>query len=97
MSDWIWLVLAILASYRISRMLAVEEGPFGIFDKARARFDPKQETWLGRGLNCPLCIGFYVSLAVAALLLPVPSWQILVLNWLAVAGGMAALHLWLEK
>lgn len=78
-------------------MLAVEEGPFGIFDAARVRLDPEQKTWLGRGLNCPLCIGFYVSLAVSAMLLPWSGWRMLFLDWLGVAGAMAALHLWLEK
>lgn len=93
---WLWIVLAILASYRVSRMLAVEEGPLGLFDAVRVRLDPAQKTWLGRGVNCPLCIGFYVSLGVVVLLLPFLSWQTLILEWLGVAGGMAVLHLWLE-
>lgn len=97
MSDWVWIVLGILASYRIARILAVEEGPFGVLDAIRNRLDPKQETWLGRGLNCPLCAGFWVSLAVSLVLLPWSDWRSLCLTWFAVAGGMAALHLWLEK
>ncbi len=97
MSDFLLLVLAVFASYRLARMLAMEEGPFGILDTVRVRIDPEQKTWLGRGLNCPLCIGFYVSLAVTLILLPFATWQQSVLNWLGVAGAMAALHLWLEK
>lgn len=78
-------------------MLAVEEGPLGIFDKVRVRLDPEQKTWLGRGVNCPLCIGTWVSLVVSVFLLPWSGWQLLLLYWFGVAGGMAALHLWLEK
>lgn len=78
-------------------MLAMEEGPLGIFDAVRVRLDPEQKTWLGRGVNCPLCIGFYTSLAVVAVLLPWSGWQLLLLYWFSVAGGMAALHLWLER
>lgn len=78
-------------------MLAMEEGPLGIFDAVRVRLDPEQKTWLGRGLNCPLCVGFWVSLVVSAVLLPWSGWQLLLLYWFGVAGGMAVLHLWLEN
>ncbi len=75
----------------------MEEGPLGILGAIRVRLDPEQKTWLGRGLNCPLCVGFWVSLMVSLALLPWSGWQSLLLYWLGVAGAMAALHLWLEK
>ena len=85
------IALSILATYRIALMFSTEEGAFGIFDKVRERFDPKQETWLGRGLNCPLCIGFWIAL-VFALFLPNP-----LLSWFAVAGGQVLLQKWTER
>lgn len=97
MPDWIWLAAGILASYRVARMLAVEEGPFALFERVRARLGgEEQATWLGRGVACPLCIGFYISF-VMALLVPAVSIQAFVLDWLAVAGGMTILHLWIER
>lgn len=57
------MIVSALASYRVARMLALETGPFGLFAGVRSRFDPKQETWIGKGLNCPYCIGMWASLA----------------------------------
>lgn len=93
-------ILAVLAAYRIARMLAMEEGPLELFARVRDRFDPEQKTWLGRGLNCPLCIGMYVSLAMALLLAhqdPTMHRSETVLAWLGIAGGQTLLHLWAEK
>jgi len=58
------LIIIALASYRAARMIAQEEGPFSLFSKVRYRVDPKQDTWVGRGINCPLCIGIYSSIAL---------------------------------
>lgn len=97
MSDWLYLAAGILASYRVARMLGMEEGPFGLFERARARLGgEEQATWLGRGISCPLCIGLYASFVIA-LLLPAASVPVFILNWLAIAGGMTVLHLWIER
>ena len=90
------LALAILATYRVALMLATEEGAFGLFVFVREHIDPEQTTWLGRGLNCPLCIGFWLALACACLL-PFVSWQMFVLNWLGIAGGAVLLIKWSER
>ena len=84
-------LLAILAAYRVARMLALEDGPLDVFAHLRARLDPEQTTWLGRGVNCPLCIGFWVSLIFAAML-PFADWQTFIITWLAIAGGQTFLH-----
>jgi hypothetical protein len=84
-------IAGVLACYRVARMLALEDGPSDLFATVRGRFDPQQATWVGRGLNCPLCIGFWVALVVAALI-GAGSWQSFILLWLAVAGGQVVLH-----
>ena len=92
------IVLAILATYRVASMLATEEGAFGIFQSIRERIDPQQETWLGRGINCPLCIGFWVALVLALLLMRrfgLGETDTLFV-WLGVAGGAALLHRWID-
>ena len=90
------IILAIFATYRIAHMLATEEGAFSLFANIRERFDPRQETWVGRGLNCALCIGFWTAFVIA-LLIPFTTWQGFLLHWLGIAGAQAALHIWLER
>lgn len=93
------LILAVLATYRLALMIATEEGAFGVFAFIRGRIDPDQETWIGRGLNCPLCIGFWVALGITLLLahhFPMSETEI-VLHWLGIAGGAVVLHKWLER
>lgn len=93
-------IFAVLATYRVARMLALEEGAFGIFATIRERFDPQQETWLGRGLNCPLCIGFWVALVFALLLAhqnTTMGRSETLLAWFAIAGGQTALHLLIRE
>jgi len=84
------LLLASLITYRMARMLAWEEGPFSVFVKFRGRFDPDQRTWLGRGLNCPLCVGFWLALPITALFMPL-DWS-LIIAWWAVAGAQTVLQ-----
>jgi hypothetical protein len=91
-------ILAILATYRVARMLALEEGAFGLFEWVRVEIGGTnpESTWLSRGLHCPLCISFWIAL-LAALLLPFASWQIFVLSWLGIAGGAVVLFELVER
>lgn len=59
-------IIAALAVYRVSRMITDEEGPFEVFTKLRGRFKP--DTWIGRGLECMMCVSFWVALPFALLL-----------------------------
>ena len=87
------LILSVLAVYRVARMLALEEGAFGAFAWVRERIDPEQETWLGRGVNCPLCISFWLAALPAAYLTieyqaTIASGAIM---WLGIAGACVIL------
>ena len=73
-------VIGAIAAYRVSYLIAREEGPLGVFALLRERIDPHQKTWVGRGLNCVLCVSFWVTLAVSIII--GVSW----LEWLAMAG-----------
>lgn len=89
-------ILAILASYRLARMIAVEDGAFDVFVWIREHIDPEQRTWLGRGLNCRHCVGFWTSLVWALLLahqdLTMQRSETL-LAWIAISGGATFLFL----
>lgn len=95
------IILAILATYRIALILATEEGAFGIFALIRERIDPKQATWLGRGLNCPYCIGFWIAFVMTILIThdsfsAESAMRIYLVNWFAIAGGQVLLQKWME-
>lgn len=87
---WLLLVLLTLAVYRVSHMLAYEDGPFDVF--ARMRGAVGQASWIGRGLHCVLCLSFWLSLVVFFLLYPVVGVVMGVVAWQAVAGGVLVLH-----
>lgn len=80
-----------LAAYRLSRMLAMEDGPFDVFVRIRARFDPLQTTWLGRGVNCPLCVGFWASLFVLAVWF-IPGAGPIIVTWWAISGAQTVIQ-----
>lgn len=76
------LIIATLAAYRISRMITAEEGPFGVFLLIREHIDRDQQTWVGRGLSCILCVSFWVTGATSLII--GATW----LEWLGMAGAI---------
>lgn len=85
----LWITLATLATYRLSRMIALEDGPADVFSSTREWVG--QLTWTGRGLHCVLCLSFWLSWLVA-LLLPLATWQEYILASLGIAGGVVVIH-----
>jgi hypothetical protein len=92
-------LVAALAVYRLSRMVAEEEGPGAIFTKLRGAFDPDQQTWVGRGLNCPICVSFWVALpaAIAITVLGYADVYAWPLTWLALSAGTVVIKKWEHK
>lgn len=82
MSPWLF-VLVTLAVYRVARIIAMEDGPFDVFARIRGAIDPNQRAWIGRGLNCVLCISFWIA-GLAALIVGA-TW----IEWLAMSGVIA--------
>jgi hypothetical protein len=83
---WMLLLLAIFGTYRLSRMLAQEEGPFAIFFTVRERAG--QKDWFGRGLHCTLCWSWWIAAAAALylVLMGKAGWAEFVLLWFGIAG-----------
>lgn len=99
MHDLVTVLLAILATYRIARMMAYEEGPYGIFTALRLWAggmdlgpDGQPDTALGRLVTCPLCIGVYVAAIHAVMVMWPTTWGNLWLIWLGIAGGQTYLQ-----
>jgi hypothetical protein len=84
------LIIAILATWRVSCMIYFDPGPFELFERLRENLgvyitdkSGKPKTFLARQFSCFWCITFYVALLVGpvALLWPWP------LIPLALSGG----------
>lgn len=60
-------IIASLATHRLIRLVMADEGPFGVMQWLRDHADPDGKTWVGRGLNCPWCLSFWIGPFCAAL------------------------------
>lgn len=85
----LWIILAVLSTYRVSRMMALEDGPADVFSLMRERVG--QSSWIGRGLHCCLCLSFWLSW-LAVLLLPLQNVSEYVLAALGIAGAVVVIH-----
>ncbi len=59
------LIICALATYRVTRIVLLEDGPFDVFLKLRGALDPDARTWLGKGMQCAWCVSFWVGLGLA--------------------------------
>ena len=82
MSGWFGLLVAILATWRVSHLVAREDGPFDLVLKLRQRAGNGPA---GRLMDCPYCLSLWVAAPIAAWM--APGWIEGVLLWLAISGG----------
>jgi hypothetical protein len=84
---WLRFVLAILATWRVTHLLALEDGPWDIIARVRMRLG---DSVFGRLLDCFYCLSFWVSALIVLLMrLPPAEWP---LWWLACSGGACLLE-----
>lgn len=81
------IALAILATWRVTHLLANEDGPFDLIVRFRALFG---ESVLGRMLDCFNCLSLWVGAAIALLITREPIDLLLV--WLALSGAACLLE-----
>lgn len=79
--------MSILALYRLARMLSREDGPAYAFLLARGWVARRygDRSWQFEGVNCPLCLGFWLAWPIAAL--SATTWGRRLLVPLGLAGG----------
>jgi len=90
------LICAALAAYRLAYDLAYMDGPGALYTRIRGRaiLRWREGHWIVTGLNCPICLSFWLALPLTlAALWFAPgldpwAWP---LYWLAVAGGALVL------
>jgi hypothetical protein len=96
---WFDFLVVVLATYRLAALIATETGPGAIFAKFRAavgkRWPPDKDKgtqhWIDEGVNCPLCVGFYMSFAILGL------WQWELARWVIIALAVAGLQVFMQK
>lgn len=105
-SPVIWLILIVLATFRLAWLLTKEPGPFAIFEKARSRLNEQASkknyggfAWtLAELFNCSLCLGVYISLIVLAIYVAFPVGLVkFVILFLAISGAQTFLTLLIFK
>ncbi len=86
----IWLTVAVLATWRISSLLVLEDGPLDVFARVRRAIGAdgpgRIMPILGGLLSCLACTSVWVGLAVTATWWP-DTWQGWVLIPLALSTG----------
>lgn len=106
------IILVFFATYRLSSLIASEEGPYlsflykdpeqaGIFKWIRKKFGAydyiyeyddrgnqriKIKTNKGRGISCPLCVGFYVTALMVFLMYYSNKFTSLIIVFLGIWG-----------
>ena len=86
------LMLAILGVWRITHLLAVEDGPLDIFFRLRGFLG---NGFLGRLMDCFLCLSLWVAAPFAWFL--ADRWKERILLWLASSGGACLLQMVVTK
>lgn len=87
MAIWLRFTLAVLATWRVTHLLASEDGPADLIARIRARFG---EGIAGKLMDCFNCLSFWIA-APAALFVTRNLWD-WVLVWLALSGGACLLE-----
>jgi hypothetical protein len=89
---WVRFVLAVLATWRVTHLLASEDGPADIVFRLRKRLG---EGWVGSLMDCFNCLSLWVAAAAAFVVSTHPlMW---VVSWLALSGGACLLERLGEK
>lgn len=61
------LIAAAFATYRLAVLIAEEEGPWSLAQRLRNLHTA--DDWIGRGIRCPACVGFWVAWLTTAVAL----------------------------
>jgi Protein of unknown function (DUF1360) len=87
MSDWMRFAVAILATWRVTHLLASEDGPADLIFRFRALLG---QSLAGKLMDCFYCLSLWIA-APAALFVSIRPMEWL-LSWLALSGGACLLE-----
>ena len=92
MSEWpVWLrfALAVLATWRVVRLIAHEDGPFDVVVRVRRRLGDGE---VGQLMDCPYCASFWVAAPFAFCVSTLRDPAALAVAWIAISGGASLLE-----
>lgn len=90
--DWYWFALGVLAAWRVTHLLHLEYGPFGVIAKARA---VAMRLSLGDLMDCFYCLSVWTALPVAWWL--GTNWPERVVIWLACSAAAILIEVGIVK
>jgi Protein of unknown function (DUF1360) len=84
-------LVSVLATWRITALVAYESGPFRILERLRRLLVVIR---LGRLVSCFHCLGLWIAAGVALI---VYRWDLAtLLVWLGLAGAVSIIERWLD-
>src|SRR4051812_5704843 len=86
MTDWMKFGAAVLATWRVTHLLAKEDGPAEIIARARERLGPSE---LGELMDCFKCTSIWVAAPFAFYVARKPADRMIA--WLALSAGACIL------
>lgn len=87
MNAWMALLLAVLATWRVTHLLANEDGPADIVVRLRKRLG---DGFLGSLMDCFYCLSMWIAAPAALFVTRKPvEWLV---TWLALSGGACLLE-----
>jgi hypothetical protein len=87
LGPWLGLVLAILATWRVTHMVVYEDGPGDVVLRLRVRLG---DGWAGRMFACFYCLSLWIALPMSLLVThDLPEW---IVAWLATSGGASLIE-----
>jgi hypothetical protein len=84
---WFRLALAVLATWRVTHLLALEDGPGDIIASLRQALG---NGFFGKLMDCFYCLSLWVAAPAACLTMN--NWSEWPLHWLALSGAAALLE-----
>jgi hypothetical protein len=81
-NDWFWLVNSALAVWRLTHLLAAEDGPWDVIVRFRRRLGTG--VW-GRLMDCFECLSLWISIPFALLLADGLTKRLII--WLSLSGA----------
>jgi hypothetical protein len=87
MNLWLLFFLALLATWRLTHLFAIEDGPADLIVRFRALWG---QSIAGKLMDCFNCLSLWVAAPIALLITRKPL--DLLLSWLALSGGACLLE-----
>jgi hypothetical protein len=87
MDPWLRFILAVLATWRVTHLLASEDGPADLIVRFRSRLG---RGWVGGLMDCFYCLSLWVAAPAALFITQKPlDW---LFTWLALSGAACLLE-----